>query len=130
MADNSGAVDLGTSQAEEEPQADAAEPEGTYPGDQNPEDNKPKFLTAFGVLVDYTGNPQIVRFPGAGEEFYVQVQPTSDLVFAAASTIVKDLSSQETAQHTAQLVIAGLQQQAQQAFAAADTQKIREQLGL
>lgn len=102
MPDNSGAVDLGSlSNAEQERLAAMAEehPEGSYPGDKNPGENKRKVLTAFIVLVGYDGNPEVAAFED--ETLLVQTQPTNDLVSGACHTIIKDLTIQEQGMFTA-----------------------------
>lgn len=109
MPDSSGSVDLGSlSQAEQEAVEKLAEAKG---GDVEPDDSKPKVLTAFTVVVGYDGNPEIVQYDG--EDILLQSNPTSDLIYAACSVLMKDMQAYETAQTAAQLTAQHLAQQAQ-----------------
>lgn len=110
MPDNSGAVDLSALSPEEQDavkkmaeENPTEEPEGSYPGDQNPEDNRRKVLTGFIVLVDYNGNPEVMSLPE--HLVLVQSEPTPDLIYAACGVIQKDLAAQETAHATAEVMM-------------------------
>lgn len=122
MADNSGAVDLGSlSQDEREAVEQLA--------DTNPPEAEPrKALTAFVVVVGFDGNPEVMAFED--EELVVQVHPTPDLVFAACSTVVKDLQAQETAQHAAALTAQFMTQQARAMMEQQQAEAIRAGLHL
>jgi hypothetical protein len=101
VPDTSGSVDLGSLSQEEQEALEAL-------AEKNPpEPEKPQVLTAFLVVVGTDGNPQVMAFPDPDLEMLSE--PTNDLVFQAASTIVKDIQLGEAAQAT----VAMMAQQAQ-----------------
>jgi hypothetical protein len=109
VPDNSGAVDLGSLSPEEQAKVEEMA-EQSYPGDQDPGDNKPKVLTAFAVVVGYDGNPQVISYEH--DDFLVQSQPTGDLIYGACATILKDMNVQETGMYAAQATQQLMMQQA------------------
>lgn len=129
MPDSSGAVDLNSLSAEEQKAVEdmAEKTEGSYPGDQHPDDNKPKVLTAFAVVVGYDGNPQVVSYEH--DDFLVQTQPTADLVYAACATVMKDIKGQEYAQAAALATHQVMMQQARMAQEQMEAARVAQNLG-
>lgn len=109
MPDSSGAVDLNSISPEEKEQVErlAEERGGEQPSPE--EDHRQKVLTAFLVVVGYDGNPQVLRINDPN--LLVQSEPTPDLVYGAASTILKDLEAQETAQAAAAMTVQAMMEQ-------------------
>lgn len=106
MPDTSGSVDLGNlSQAEQEALEALAEK-------NPPEPEKPQVLTAFLVILGVDGNPQVMAFPDP--DLDMLSEPTNDLVYQAASTIVKDIKAGEVAQATVAMMAQQAQMMAQQ----------------
>lgn len=121
MPDRSGAVDLGSLTPEEQAQVEAlAEKSDTEP-------EKPTFLTAFAIVVDTNGNPDIVRYET--DDFVIANEPTPDLVFGALSTVLKDLQAQETAQAAAQMTAQIMAQQARAMMEQQQAAVLRQGLG-
>ena len=108
MPDSSGSIDLG-SLPKEDQEALAAMAEEHPPEE---EEDKPKVLTAFSVVVGYDGDPQIVAY--AGDDLLVQSNPTDDLIKGACRNIVDDLNVLQTAQASAHMTAQLLMQQGQQ----------------
>jgi hypothetical protein len=108
VPDNSGAVDLGAMTPDEQEAVNrlAAERGGEEPD----KDERPKVLTAFAVVVGYDGNPTVTSYEH--DDFLVQNNPTTDLVYGACQTVIKDIQSQETAQASAAFTVQAMQQQA------------------
>lgn len=103
MPNNSGSVDLSGLRQQAEAGAGTEE--------QTQEPGQPTtVLTAFAVIVGFDGDPQVVSYEH--DDVDVQNRPTPDMVFAACSTILKDIQSQETAQAAAQLTASIMVQQA------------------
>lgn len=120
MPSESGSIDL-SKISQEDREAVAALAEQNKDAVQ-PE--KPTMLTAFGVVVDTAGNPQIVTFPT--EDFDLRLEPTPDLAYAFMHVALKDIGGAEIAQHTV-----GLQmQQAQAVQQQIEAQRLRQSLNL
>lgn len=120
MPDSSGAVDLGqVTPPTEEPQEEERQ-------STDGEERKQPVLLTFGVIVGLDGNPSVVAFEHPSVQ--AVLQPTNDLLFMAASTLVKDLQAGETAHSAAEMTVGLMQQQAramQEQFAQA---QVAEQL--
>lgn len=119
MADNSGAIDLGSLSEEQQEELDRITEERGDPNDPQHEGSQKRHaLTAFLVIVEENGNPEVMAFEDP--ELVIQVKPTNDLIFGAVSTIAKDMQAQETAQASA---LATAQVMMQQAKAMAEQQQ-------
>ncbi len=123
MPDSSGSIDLGSLSRAEQEAVDAMAEKNP----PTPDDSKPKVLTAFVVVVDYDGNPNIVEY--GGEDILLQSNPTQDLIFAACSVLMKDMQAFETAQHAAQLTAQHMMQQAQAMQQQMADAQLRQQVG-
>ena len=118
MPDNSGAVDLDSLSAEDREAVERLA-EQTEPG---PEEQKRQVLTGFFVALLESGDVVIVDDVPPNVERTLPL--TDDLIYALASTVLKDVTAAETAKAT-------LQAQMQQARAVAQQmqeQQLREQL--
>jgi hypothetical protein len=122
VPDNSGAIDLGALPPEDQEAVDqlAAGHEG--------EPEKRKVLTAFAIVIGFDGNPSVLSYEH--DDFEAQTDPTMDLVFAACSTVIKDIQGQEFAAAAAQATHQLMMQQARAAMEQQQAAKIAQQVNL
>jgi hypothetical protein len=123
VPDTTGSVDLNSlAPDEQEALEKLAAERGDPPTDEPQQEEVPEVLTAFLVIVDKEFNPTV---SGVNDPRFKALLPvTRDLIFGAASVIVKDLGAQEGALATAEV----MQAQAQQMMAQAQEASIRSRL--
>lgn len=119
MADQSGAVDLGTSKPtpeQEEQLRKMAEEHGEGASTM-------RVITAFVVALSDTGEVFVTEYDG--EKFDIEVEPTNDLIYGLAGTVQKDLIAQESATTTLSLQM----QQARAMQQQIEQQRMAQNLG-